>query len=98
MNDLIITPLGTVSPYTKGDKNCPGFLIEYKNNKYLLDCGNGITRLLNFPDDLINLKIFISHLHPDHFGDLTSIFHSLLVYKKHFYLYLLLHILIHFCL
>lgn len=82
MNDLIITPLGTVSPYTKGDKNCPGFLIEYKNNKYLLDCGNGVTRLLNFPDVLINLKIFISHLHPDHFGDLTSIFHSLLVYKN----------------
>lgn len=82
MNDLVITPLGTVSPYTKDNKNCPGFLIEYKNNKYLLDCGNGITRLLNFPDDLINLKIFISHLHPDHFGDLTSIFHSLLVYKN----------------
>lgn len=82
MNDLVITPLGTVSPYAKDDKNCPGFLIEYKNNKYLLDCGNGITRLLNFPDDLINLKIFISHLHPDHFGDLTSIAHSLLVYKN----------------
>ena len=33
MNELIVTPLGTVSPYSKGNKNCPGFLIEY--NKYV---------------------------------------------------------------
>ena len=52
MSKIIITPLGTISPYTKGNMNCPGFLVEYNGKKLLLDCGNGITRLLNFPDDL----------------------------------------------
>ena len=82
MSELVITPLGTVSPYCKGNKNCPGFLIEYNGYKYLFDCGNGITSLLNFPHDLNNLKILISHLHVDHYGDILSIAQSLLVYKR----------------
>lgn len=48
MNEIIITPLGTVSPYSKESHNCPGFLIEYQEEKVLLDCGNGITRLHKF--------------------------------------------------
>ena len=32
MDEIVVTPLGTVSPYPKDNKNCPGFLIEY--NKY----------------------------------------------------------------
>ena len=56
MSKIIITPLGTISPYTKGNMNCPGFLVEYNNKKILLDCGNGITRLLNFPSDLKDLN------------------------------------------
>lgn len=71
MNEIIITPLGTVSPYSKESHNCPGFLIEYQEEKVLLDCGNGITRLLNFPKDLQNLHIIITHYHNDHFGDLS---------------------------
>ena len=51
MKEIAITPLGTISPYPKGDKNCPGFLVQYNNNNILLDCGSGITRLLNFPQD-----------------------------------------------
>ena len=35
MNEIIITPLGTISPYPKKDMNCPGFLIEYNNEKIL---------------------------------------------------------------
>lgn len=82
MNETFITPLGTVSPYPKGNKNCPGFLIEYESDKIMLDCGNGCTRLLDFPKDLDNLKIFISHLHTDHFGDLLSLIPTIYVYKK----------------
>ena len=26
---VIVTPLGTVSPYCKGEMNCPGFLVEW---------------------------------------------------------------------
>lgn len=33
MNEIIITPLGTVSPYSKESHNCPGFLIEYQEEK-----------------------------------------------------------------
>ena len=82
MKNMVITPLGTVSPYAKGDKNCPGYLIEYGDYKYLFDCGNGITRLMNFPNDLRNLTIFLSHLHPDHCSDVSSIAQALYVYKR----------------
>ena len=30
MSKIVVTPLGTISPYTKGNMNCPGFLILYK--------------------------------------------------------------------
>ena len=79
---IVITPLGTVSPYAKDNKNCSGYLIEYNGFKYLFDCGNGITRLMNFPNDLINLRIFLSHLHPDHYGDLSALAQTALVYKR----------------
>ena len=82
MNEIIITPLGTVSPYSKESHNCPGFLIEYQEEKVLLDCGNGITRLLNFPKDLQNLHIIITQYHNDHFGDLSSLQYASLVYHN----------------
>lgn len=81
-NDFSVKVLGSVSPYCKGEKNCPGFLINYGNNKILLDCGNGITGLLNFPEDLKNLHIFISHLHRDHYVDLFSIADAAHVYNN----------------
>lgn len=71
--ELIITPLGTVSTYCFEDKNCPGFKVQYKENKILLDCGNGISKYMSFPNDLNNLTIIISHLHKDHYGELLSI-------------------------
>ena len=85
-NELIITPLGTVSPYCYQDKNCPGFLIQYKENNILLDCGNGITRYLDLPKYLNNLTIIISHLHPDHYGDLLSIASTSYVFNRLGYL------------
>lgn len=84
--DLIVTPLGTVSTYCYEDKNCPGFLVEYDNNKILLDCGNGISRYLNIPVDLNNLTIIISHLHSDHYGELLSIAQTSYVLNKLGYL------------
>lgn len=86
MEELILTTLGTVSPYSKGNKNCPGYLVEYKNKKILLDCGNGITSRMKFPEDLKNLHVIISHFHPDHFGDITSIAQAALVYKRFGYI------------
>lgn len=82
MNKIVITPLGTISPYPKGNRNCPGFLLEYKNEKLLLDCGNGITRLLSFPEVLQNLSVIITHYHKDHFGDIGAIQYASYVYHS----------------
>lgn len=82
MSKITITPLGTVSPYLKGNTNCPGFLVEYNDEKTLLDCGNGITRLLNFPSDLDNLNVIITHYHKDHFGDIGAIEYAAYVYHN----------------
>lgn len=82
MQDFSIIPLGSVSPYCKGDKNCPGFLIKYGKVNILLDCGNGISRYLELPNALDNLYVFISHLHLDHFGDLGTIEYASYVYNK----------------
>lgn len=82
MNKIIITPLGTVYPYTKENMNCPGFLVEYNGKKILLDCGNGITRLLNFPKDLKDLSVIITHYHKDHFGDIGALQYTSYVYHN----------------
>lgn len=81
-DEIVVTPLGTVSTYCTKSSNCPGFLVEYKNHKILLDCGNGISRFLNIPDDLKNLSIIISHLHSDHYGELLSLAQTSLVLKR----------------
>lgn len=65
--------LGSVAPYCKDGKNCPGYLIKEGNEKILLDCGNGITNYLDMQEDLENLTIYLSHFHPDHYGDLSSL-------------------------
>ena len=79
---MIVRPLGTVSPYCKDDKNCPGFLIICNSQKILLDCGSGVSRNLKMPEDLKNLTIIISHLHKDHYCDLSSIAYASFVYKN----------------
>ena len=51
MPNIEVIPLGTVAPYPKGNKNCPGFLIKYNNYNIMLDCGNGCLSMLNLPND-----------------------------------------------
>lgn len=82
MSEIKIIPLGTVSPYCKGNMNCPGYLVKYNEKNILLDCGNGITRLMNFPDDLFNLSVIITHYHKDHLGDIGTIQYTSYVYRK----------------
>lgn len=82
MNEITITPLGTVSPYPKDNQNGPGFLIEYDNYRVMLDCGEGVSRQLNLQTDLNNLIIIISHLHKDHYAGLSSLAYASYVYKN----------------
>lgn len=86
MSETKLRVLGTVAPYPKENMNCPGYLIKDDKYNILLDCGNGSTRLLNMKEDLNNLKIFISHLHPDHIGDLASLLQTINLYKKFGYI------------
>lgn len=65
--------LGSVSPYCKLNKNCPGFLVTDGPNKILLDCGPGVPSLIDMEQDLQNLTIIISHLHKDHYGGLLEL-------------------------
>lgn len=74
--------LGSVSPYCTKKSNCPGYLLEKDSNRILLDCGNGITREMSFPNELENLIIIISHLHRDHYGDLLTIGYASYVYHR----------------
>lgn len=74
--------LGSISPYCKKDMNCPGYMIFNDNNKILLDCGFGVSRLLDFPNNLENLIIIISHYHKDHYADLFAIKYAVLCYER----------------
>lgn len=74
--------LGTTSPHGTNQHNCPGFFITQGNSKILLDCGSGSHKLLNFPNDLNNLSVIISHLHRDHYNDIYNIQYSAFVYHN----------------
>ena len=86
MDKLIVTPLGTVSPMCYKDKNCPGYLVEYEDKKILLDCGNGVSRLFDMEKDLKDTIIIISHLHKDHYSDLSCFAYDSYILKKLGYL------------
>ena len=73
--------LGSVSPYCKLNRNCPGYLITEKDTKILLDCGNGCLSLIDIKD-LKNMTVIISHLHPDHYGDLPTLAYMSYVANK----------------
>jgi len=74
--------LGTQSPYNTLNHNCPGFLITDDKNKVMLDCGSGSHSLLNFPNDLQNLSVIVSHLHRDHYNDIYNLQYSSFVFHN----------------
>ena len=78
--------LGSVSPYPHNGKYGVANLIEEDGYKVLLDVGPGSTSLLNMKENLNNLIIIISHLHKDHYSDISSIAYASYVYKKFCYL------------
>lgn len=74
--------LGCVSPVCTKEDNLSGYLLTMDKEKILLDCGSGITKEMNFPEDLNNLTIIISHLHPDHYVDIFNIINLIKEYKR----------------
>ena len=74
--------LGSISPYSVKNDNCPGYFLSVNNQKILLDCGFGVCKELNIPDDFKNLNIFISHFHKDHYMDIYALAYASYVYNK----------------
>lgn len=75
--------LGSVSPYPKDGENGVSYLVKKGDTKILLDLGYGSSRLLHFPDDMTNMHIIISHLHGDHYADLSGVSYASFVYNNH---------------
>ena len=74
--------LGTESPVCKIGHNCPGFLIKDGDYRIMLDCGSGTHSLLEYPDDLQNLSVIISHLHRDHYNDVFNLQYASFVFHN----------------
>ncbi len=78
-----LTVLGCYGPYPKAGGACSGYLLEHKNKRILIDCGNGVlSKYLIYFEDLNKLDaVFISHLHPDHMSDLMVLRYAIYVQK-----------------
>lgn len=74
-----ITILGNSGPYPRAGGACSGYLLETKNHKILIDCGNGtLSRLLGIIGSLNELDaIILSHLHSDHISDIMVMRYAL---------------------
>jgi len=74
-NEMRITALGTGQPSARPKQAAACFLVELGNgDKFLFDIGAGSHERIaaqKIPYDYID-KVFIGHLHVDHFGDLAG--------------------------
>ena len=75
-DEVRVIALGTGMPAARRGQAAACFLVELGNgDKFLFDLGTGSMRnvmALNIPADYIS-KVFLSHLHTDHMGDLDAL-------------------------
>ncbi|MBS4537106.1 MBL fold metallo-hydrolase [Clostridium sp. D2Q-11] len=78
-----LTVLGNYGPFPKAGGACSGYLLEYKDTKILIDCGNGIlSRLQKFcPVNKLD-AIILTHLHSDHISDIFIMKYALGINKN----------------
>lgn len=76
-DEMRITALGTGMPNQRPSQAAACFLVELGNGeKFLFDLGTGSTEnlsALQIPYDYLD-KVFIGHLHTDHFGDFGALY------------------------
>jgi ribonuclease Z len=76
-NEMRVTACGTGMPNARPKQAAACFLVELGNgDKFLFDIGTGSAERISamqIPYNYLN-KIFIGHLHSDHFGDLDAIY------------------------
>lgn len=64
------TVLGCYSPYPSKGGGTPGYLLEAKQKKILIDCGSGVLAKLSSYIPIYELDaVFLSHYHYDHISD-----------------------------
>lgn len=75
-NEIRLIACGTGLPAARRDQAATCFLVEVGNgDKFLFDIGTGSmvnVAALMIPYDFLN-KVFLSHLHTDHWGDLSTL-------------------------
>ncbi len=76
-NEMRVIACGTGMPTARPSQAAACFLVELGNgNKFIFDVGTGSAEriaALQIPYNYLD-KVFLSHLHTDHFGDLASLF------------------------
>jgi len=80
MGKMKLTILGSGTFVPELNRTCTSFLLEDEGEKIVFDFGRGvIERLLELKISLYEIdKIFISHMHVDHFSDLFPFIHFIL--------------------
>jgi ribonuclease BN (tRNA processing enzyme) len=75
---MLLTVLGTATPAPRPDQPCSGYLVRSGADVVALDLGPGALANLQRHVDLVDLSaVWISHLHADHWADLSSLFYEL---------------------
>lgn len=77
-----VTVLGYQSPYPGPNGATPGYLVETKAVRLLLDCGSGVLAQLNKYAPLYELDaLLLSHYHHDHVADVGVLQYGLMVHQ-----------------
>ncbi len=75
-NEMRVTACGTGMPNARPKQAAACWLVELGNgDKFIFDIGTGSAERLSalkIPHDFLN-KVFIGHLHSDHFGDMDAL-------------------------
>ena len=75
-DEMRVVALGTGMPNARPKQAAASFLVELGNgDKFIFDIGSGAAERISaqrIPYDLLD-KVFIGHLHADHFGDLGAL-------------------------
>ncbi|WP_018247888.1 MBL fold metallo-hydrolase [Orenia marismortui] len=75
-----LTIIGNRSPFPVKDGGCPSYLLEFDNQKVLIDIGPGSLQELNKHINYYELTaVVISHLHGDHFEDLLPLHYAIML-------------------
>lgn len=69
-----LTILGASPAVPNPGGACSGYLLQTDSSTLLIDCGHGVSSVLQTVVDLTDISaIVISHMHPDHFFDLIPL-------------------------